>query len=59
MSVITERFVSAAALMAQVLGADNFPFVTVPHPISSATADELAVAATTAAAECVALLTSD
>gem|GEM_PF-1866501 len=57
MSVITEQFVSAAELMAQVLGAEGFPFVTVPHPISSATGDELAAAARSAASECAALLT--
>ena len=41
-SVITEQFVSAAQLMAGVLGADGYPFVTMPHPISSATPEALA-----------------
>ncbi len=57
-SVITEQFVSAAELMASVLGAEGYPFVTMPHPISSATAEALASHAQIAAAQCVALLTS-
>lgn len=56
--IMTERFASAAELMARVLGADGHPFVTIPHPISSATAEELAAAARVAAVECVALLTT-
>lgn len=55
---MTERFTSAAELMARVLGADGFPFVVVPHPISSATPEDLADAARSAAADCVALLTA-
>lgn len=54
---MTERFVSAAELMAEVLGADGHEFVTIPHPISSASTDALADAARTAAAECARLLT--
>ena len=53
---MTERFVSAAELMAQVLGADGFPFVTIEHPISSAETDELNRRAAAAADECAALL---
>ena len=34
--VMTTRFVSAARLMANVLGMPNYPFVTIEHPISSA-----------------------
>ncbi len=56
---MTEKFVSAAELMGRVLGADAYPFVTIPHPISSATAQQLAAAARAAAAECAALLTSN
>jgi hypothetical protein len=56
--IMTERFVSAAELMGRVLGADGYPFVTIPHPISSATGEQLAAAARAAAAECVALLTT-
>jgi len=38
---MTSNFVSAAELMSRALGAENFPFVTVSHPISSATKNEL------------------
>ena len=55
---MTERFVSAAELMGQVLGAPDHPFVVIPHPISSATIDELDIAARAAAAECAAILTT-
>ncbi len=54
---MTEKFVSAAELMARVLGADGHPFVTIPHPISSAT-DEQLTAAARAAAEQVVLMTT-
>ena len=33
---MTETFVSAAELMARVLGADGYPFAVIEHPISSA-----------------------
>jgi hypothetical protein len=56
--IMTERFASAAELMSAVLGAAGYPFVTIPHPISSATPEELAAAARRAAADCVDLLTS-
>jgi hypothetical protein len=39
--IMTTKFVSAAELMARVLGADGFPFVVIDHPISSATQDAL------------------
>ncbi len=55
---MTENFVSAAELMGRVLGADGYPFVTIPHPISSATPDQLAAAARDAARACVELLTT-
>ena len=35
--VMTTKFVSAADLMARVLGADGFRYVAIEHPISSAT----------------------
>ena len=41
MAVMTERFVSAAELMARVLGMPGYPFVVIPHPVSSASNDEL------------------
>ena len=56
--IMTEKFVSAAELMAQVLGAPGHPFVVIPHPISSATAEQLNEVATKATEECVALLTA-
>jgi hypothetical protein len=39
--VMTERFASAAALMGRVLGMPGYQFVTIGHPISSASADQL------------------
>ena len=56
--IMTEKFVSAAELMNQVLGADDHPFVVSPHPISSASSEALRAAARQAASECVALLTA-
>ena len=53
---MTERFVSAAELMASVLGAGGHPFVTIAHPISSASTEALARTARVAAAECAAIL---
>lgn len=49
---------SAAELMAKVLGADGFEFAVIPHPISSATGDALVATARRAADDCVRLLTS-
>ena len=40
--VMTTRFVTAAELMARVLGADGYPFAVIEHPISSATDAALA-----------------
>jgi len=36
MAVMTTRFVSAAELMARVLGYANYRFAVIEHPISSA-----------------------
>ena len=41
MGVMTTRFVSAAELMARVLGMPGYQFVVIPHPVSSAVDDEL------------------
>jgi hypothetical protein len=52
MAVVTARFVSAAELMADVLGFPGYQFAIISHPISSATDDalrELAVVASTQA----------
>jgi hypothetical protein len=54
--VMTSQFVSAAELMARVLGAEGYPFVVIDHPISSATPEQLAERARRAVAESVALL---
>ena len=49
--VMTTCFGSAAELMARVLGMPGYPFVVIPHPVSSASDDELRdMAATTIAA---------
>ena len=39
---MTTRFVSAAELMCRVLGMPGYEFVTIGHPISSASDSELA-----------------
>ena len=54
---MTEKFVSAAELMSQVLGADRYPFAVIPHPISSASPDALDEAARAAAVACAEMLT--
>lgn len=41
MAVMTTRFVSAAELMARVLGFPGYGFAVIPHPISSASDDAL------------------
>jgi hypothetical protein len=48
MAVMTSRFVSAAELMARVLGFPGYTFAVIPHPVSSASDDDLReMAATT------------
>ena len=54
---MTTQFASAAELMARVLGAEGYPFVTIEHPISSACAEELSARALHAATEARRLLT--
>jgi hypothetical protein len=39
--VMTERFVSAAELMARVLGMPGYKFAVIAHPVSSASSDGL------------------
>jgi hypothetical protein len=41
MVVMTERFVNAAELMPRVLERPGYRFVVIPHPVSSATDDDL------------------
>ena len=56
MAVMTERFVSAAELMARVLGMPGYPFVVISHPVSSATDDDLRAKARTTIEEIQRLL---
>ena len=56
MAVMTTRFVSAAELMARVLGFPGYAFAVIPHPISSATDDGLRDMAAAAAAQARKLL---
>ncbi len=56
-AIMTTEFVSAAELMAMVLGAEGYPFVVIEHPIASASPDQLAERAERAADDCVRLLT--
>ena len=53
---MTSKFVSAAELMARVLGAEGYPFVVIEHPISSAARETLDQWARKAASESVDLL---
>ena len=53
---MTTKFVSAAELMAKVLGAAEYPFVVIDHPISSASGDTLDAWARQAARESMDLL---
>ena len=41
MAVMTTRFVSAAELMARVLGFSGYEFAVIAHPVSSAGDDTL------------------
>ena len=56
MAVMTTRFVSAAELMARVLGFPGYEFAVIPHPISSASDDTLRDMAATASAQARRLL---
>ena len=44
-AIMTTKFVSAAELMSRVLGAENYPFAIIDHPISSASEHDLALQA--------------
>lgn len=55
--VMTSKFVSAADLMARVLGAEGYRYVVIDHPISSATPEQLTEQARRAAADSAAILT--
>jgi hypothetical protein len=58
MAVMTARFVSAADLMARVLGFAGYRFAVIPHPISSASDADLRGMAATAMTEARRLLLS-
>lgn len=53
---MTTRFVSAAELMAKVLGMPRYPFVVIEHPISNAGDAGLEARAKAAVAELARLL---
>ena len=54
--IMTSAFVDAAELMARVLGAEGHPFVTIEHPMASASPEELHQRGRQAADACVAIL---
>jgi len=54
---MTEPFSDAASLMARVLGAEDFPFAVIDHPISSASDEALRDRAKAAVAQSVKILT--
>lgn len=56
-AIMTSEFTSAARLMARVLGADDYGFVVIDHPIASASTEQLRDRAERAAADCLRLLT--
>jgi hypothetical protein len=56
MAVMTTRFVSAAELMARVLGFSGYAFAVIPHPISSASDEALRDMAAAASAQARRLL---
>jgi hypothetical protein len=56
MAVMTTRFVSAADLMARVLGFPDYTFAVITHPISSASDETLREMAAAAAAQAQRLL---
>ena len=55
-SIMTSKFVSAAEMMSRALGAEEYPFVIINHPISSASKDELIIQASIALKEGVNLI---
>jgi len=59
MAVMTTRFVSAAELMARVVGFPGYAFAVIPHPVSNAGDDALRRAAEMAAERIRELLTAE
>jgi len=56
--IMTEKFISAADLMARVLGADGYTYAVIDHPISSAGPEALELQAAAAAETCIGILTA-
>lgn len=56
---MTSTFVDAAELMAQVLGAPDFLFAVIDHPIANAGSEGIEARAQTAVAQAVAILTGE
>ena len=54
--IMTSSFVSAADMMARVLGAEGYRYVVIDHPISSASPEALAERARKAVSEAAAIL---
>ena len=54
--IMTTKFVSAAEVMARVLGADGYSFIAIEHPISSASSEDLSRQARKAVAESIEIL---
>ena len=48
---MTSKFVSAAELMSRAMGAEDYTFIAISHPISSATKDKLTIQAADALQE--------
>ena len=55
-SIMTSKFVSAAEMMSRALGAEEYAFVIIDHPISSASKDKLKIQASIALKEGVNLI---
>ena len=55
-SIMTSKFVSAAEMMSRALGAEEYAFVIIDHPISSASKIKLKIQASIALKEGVNLI---
>ena len=53
---MTDRFVRTAEIMAEVAGMPGYPFVVIPHPISSDADGALRAKAADAVGQCVPML---
>ena len=56
-AVMTDRFVPTADAVIELNGLTSYPFVVIPHPIASDSADELRVKAEASIARIVEVLT--